>query len=99
MDLDTISGQTALNIMESGLIIRLKVKEYILGLTAEDMMVNGKKIICMDMECTPGQMVVDTKEIMKMIKRMVKVLTSGQMEGITSEVGLAENNTAKESIF
>ena len=50
-----------------------------LGQMAEDMMGNGKKIICMVMEFILGPMVEGMKEIMKMIKRMARVHTNGPM--------------------
>ena len=48
-----------------------------------DMTDNGRKIICMVMEFTLGQMAEGTKEIMKMIRKMDKALTNGLMVDTT----------------
>jgi len=50
---------------------------------AEDMRVNGKKIICMVMVFILGLMVANMKDTMLMIKRTDKGRINGQMEDTT----------------
>jgi len=50
---------------------------------AENLRVIGKTTTCMGRESIPGLMVVVTREIMKMIKSMVRAFTLGVMEDNT----------------
>jgi hypothetical protein len=79
MALVAIFGTTAPLTRESGSIIRLRAREAIRGRTVGSMKVSGKKIKCMDMDDSFGQMVAPTKESSKTMSKMGKALTSGLM--------------------
>ena len=58
----------------------LKVKEYIIGKMEEYIKVNGSTTKCKVEEFSTGQMVVNMKEIMWMIRKKDMVSFTGQME-------------------
>ena len=62
---------------------------------AEDMRVIGKKIICMDMESTLGQMVENMKAIISMISMRDKAPFIGQMGGSLRVNGTLVNNMVR----
>jgi hypothetical protein len=71
-------------------------RECMNGLTEESMMENGKIIICMEKESTPGKMEDDMKEIISMTESMDSVFIHGKMEDNILVIGKTENNTEKE---
>lgn len=73
------NGRTVLASAEDGQKIRLMVLEFINGLTAVDLRVNGKIIICTDEAITLGLMVEATKGNILTIKSMDKASIIGQM--------------------
>ena len=56
------NGQTALDLAEDGLTIKLTDSEFISGLTADDLRVIGKITTCTDEATTLGPMGEATKE-------------------------------------
>ena len=95
MVLDIINGLMDQNIMENGLIIRLKDREYIPGLMDEDMMVNGKKIICMVTVFTLGPTEEGTKVNIKRTRNTDTARLPGLMREYTLDGGKMANNMVK----
>jgi len=62
-------------------------------------LVHGRITICTVMEFTHGKMVEDTRVIMRWIRNMAMVCTSGQTGEDTKVIGLMENNMAKENTY
>jgi hypothetical protein len=60
------------------------------------MKATGTKIICMGLVCISGQMVVNMKETMLMIKKTATASTHIQMAGATKASGKMANNMERE---
>lgn len=58
----------------------------------------GTKIICMGLACTSGQMVVNTKETMLMIKKTAMASTHIQMVGAIKASGKMVSNMERECL-
>ena len=93
-----IPGQTDLDMLETGMIIKLTVMAYILGLMDALTKDLGRTIICMDKVFTLGLTVEDTRVNTLWIKNMDMVFTYGQMVADMKDTGLMVSNTDKEDI-
>jgi hypothetical protein len=94
-----IGGLMEVLMMAHGLITKLRVLEFILGLMEENIQEDGKTIICTAMVHTGGKMEENTRACMKMIKNTDLEFMSGPMVGNTKVIGLRGNSTVKASIF
>ena len=76
------NGEWAENQIEGKVLYQIVIdfREHMFGLMVDNMMVNGKLIICTGREYILGRMVEDMKENTLMIKNMDLVLIYGQME-------------------
>ena len=69
------------------------------GSMEDNILVHGRITICTVMEFILGKMEEDTRVIMRWIKSMAMVCTSGQTGEDTKVIGLMENNMAKENTY
>lgn len=92
-----IFGRMVVDILGSGLTIKLKVKASISGLTVEVMKEAGSKIICMGRACTHGKMVEGTKVPTKGTENMGLASTLGLMVAVTRVCGAMVDSMVKEN--
>ena len=93
------SGATKVSTMVISTRIIFMVKENMFGLMAESIMVSGLTTKWKEQVPSPGVMVEDTLDNIKMIKSMVMVHSTGQMAESILESGAKESNTGKELIL
>jgi hypothetical protein len=71
----------------------LKEMEFMNGQMAESMMVNGRRIKCMEKGSLHGKTAGDMKVNTSMTRKKEKEYSIGQMVGNIREAGIMENNT------
>jgi hypothetical protein len=91
-DKAAILGQMALNILGSGVKIKLMAWALIYGMTEESIMVNGSITICMDMEFIFMLMELDMMDNLQMTKSKDSANTIGMMVVSTMDTGSKESS-------
>lgn len=89
-------GQMAQNTQAISSITTSKAKEFMNGLTAECMRVNGKTTKCMEKESLLGEMEGDMKVTILMIRKKVLACLNGLMVENTLASGEMASSTGRE---
>ena len=95
---ETYDGLMGQNTMVISPLEPFKDRVCIIGPMAESLMVSGKIIKLMALEHSSGPTVRNTSVSLSTISAMAKVLSSGQMDESTREIGLMGSNMETVSI-
>jgi len=96
MAMENISGMMDLCTKECGSKTKSTAEAFIFGLMEENTMANGRTIICMVKESTPGKMAECTKGNTRMIASTDTGHTHGTTVNNMQVGGKMESNTEKE---
>lgn len=87
-----------LNIKVNGKTIKFKAKANISGLMVDNIKVNGKIVLCMDLEFTLNLIISSLQEIIQMIKSMDTEYLNGKTDESIKVGGCQENSLVLENI-